>query len=215
MPLTADERREAEQLQKDEQLRRCDPVAYAIMINKRRDDQVKSINAAISSGQGFPPIDPNELNQGALLSTLGASTTTLSVASFSTVPNEPNQADLQPILGASTTVLSRDSASPERQDDPRSLRFERERATRNTADSLATSALQQALLSPDGPNAANQSPKIQDDLGTSKLPRSQAGAKSPNSVSESTPNLKAFPQLQNILDREAVRMSKERRNLVE
>lgn len=44
--LTAEEKQEAEQLQKDEQLRRNNPVAYHSLMAKRRNDELRSINAA-------------------------------------------------------------------------------------------------------------------------------------------------------------------------
>lgn len=50
--LTVEEKQEAEQLQKDEQLRRKNPLAHNLLMAKRRHDQLQRVNAANSAGQG-------------------------------------------------------------------------------------------------------------------------------------------------------------------
>ena len=62
MELTPEEKREAEQMQKDEQLRRRDPAAHMILINQRKEKQLRSVmQHTVSSAPS-----PTPLNNGAL-----------------------------------------------------------------------------------------------------------------------------------------------------
>ena len=60
--LTIDEQREADQLRKDEQLRRSDPKNHELQMRKRREDQLRVIDpATISMMSSAPAQDPNEI----------------------------------------------------------------------------------------------------------------------------------------------------------
>lgn len=294
--LTEEEKKEAEQLQKDEQLRRSDPVAYSEMIAKRSRGThpvtptaltFQLLNPAFDSpGQGFPHFNPaihstgpeshffsfaamktgqnNPFLDRAAIPPLPESS--FNAVSAATSPGRPppglpgsqsmpldlttrsnsappssandsvpkvdkqnaspkidgddsaanseshaNRTCLSPILSASTTMIPRDTASPEKQDDPATPILKRQRDTTSVSDSVAASAVDQAGLSPIlGSNTRMRPPKTSDDSGAYNLRRKRIRLTSPSSASEPALDLSPFPPLEDLLIREAARMSKER-----
>lgn len=136
-----------------------------------------------------------------------------------------NRTCLSPILSASTTMIPRDTASPEKQKDPVTPNPKRQRYTSSHhfrpttassttdlySDSVAASAVEQAPLSPIlGSNTSIRPPEMSDDSGAHDLRRKRSRATTPSSASGPVLNLSPYPPLQDLLSREATRMSKER-----
>lgn len=291
--LTEEEKKEAEQLQKDEQLRRSDPVAYSEMIAKRsRGTHPVTPTAPTfplsnpgfdSPGQGFPHFNPAIYSTGQESHFFSLKTgqrfpfldraaipplpeSSFNAVSAATSPGRPppgmpgsqsmpldlttrsnsappssandsvpkvdnqnaspkidgndsatnseshaNRTCLSPILSASTTMIPRDTASPEKQDDPTTPILKRQRDTTSVLDSVAASDVDQAGLSPIlGSNTRMRPPKTSDDSGAYDLRRKRLRVTSPSSASEPALDLSPFPTLEDLLSREAARMSKER-----
>lgn len=139
--------------------------------------------------------------------------------------SQANRTCLSPILSASTTMIPRDTASPEKQKDsvtpnPKRQRYTSSHHFRPTtassttdpySDSVAASAVEQAPLSPIlGSNTSIRPLETSDDSGASDLRRKLSRVTSPSSASGPVLELSPYPPLQDLLSREAARMSKER-----
>lgn len=122
-----------------------------------------------------------------------------------------NRPYLSPILSAITSMMARDTASPEEQDDPATWSLKRQHDETSVSDSVAASAVDQAGLSPIlGSNTSVRPWETTDDWGAHNLRRKRARVTSPSSVSEQVLDLSPYPPLEDLLSREAARMSKER-----
>ncbi len=123
--LTAEERKEAEQLQRDERLRRSDPIAYSSLMARRRQSQAKPPIPAISTDQQF--------NSGGQLSWAPLA----------------RQETFSSHFDRTNTMWQTTSARPSQvQDDTEALELERQRVAGNVAATTAASGSSQANLSP-------------------------------------------------------------------
>lgn len=204
--LTLEERREADQLQRDEKLRRADPAAYDLQLRKRRIEQQREIDAQLSSIRAqnvqnplAPAQDPHEafLNfQIGRISTdhtnaLPCSTSDL-MTGIETTPLAPTR-DPDPMTGVETTP-----SAP-------------------TRDPVSKSPLSTYLEAADLPPVqasntriqfrASQSPE-QEGRATNLTPRAPKPTTSPPWSPETLKAFAPYPILQNMLEREAQKRAK-------
>lgn len=140
--LTEEEKKEAEQLQKDEQLRRSDPVAYSALVFQRRQTQA-AIPMATSTGQylnpGFrllegPPAGAL-LGQDLLLSAYGPHDSV-----WQTAVDPSSQVQDGPVVAAQPQI--RGGSASEASD------FERKRVAENLVATTIIPDLNQPPMSP-------------------------------------------------------------------
>lgn len=134
--LTEEEKKEAEQLQKDEQLRRSDPAAYSALVFQRRQTQATTPTMAALGGQylnpgprvvegrhaGALPGEESSLPVAAIATSLQVQdrpgvTTQLqmgysSSSEASGFERRPATENLSPLLGGQTTALPPQAPRP-------------------------------------------------------------------------------------------------------
>lgn len=134
--LTEEEKKEAEQLQKDEQLRRSDPAAYSALVFQRRQTQATMPAMAAPGGQylnpgsrmlegrhaGARPGEETSLSVAAIATSLRVQdrpsvTTQLqmgysSSSEASDFERRPTTENLSPLLGGHTTALPPQAPRP-------------------------------------------------------------------------------------------------------
>ncbi|MCJ1466780.1 hypothetical protein MMC07_005400 [Pseudocyphellaria aurata] len=122
-----------------------------------------------------------------------------------------NRIRLSPVLSASTTMMPRDTASPEKQGDPAISNHKCLRGIASVSDSAEVLAVDQAFLTPVlSSDTSMPPPETFDDTGADSLRRKRLRVTLPDSAPEPALNLNPYPPLQDLLSREAARMSKER-----
>lgn len=193
--LTLEEKREAAQLQKDEQLRRADPVAYELQMRQRRWDQQRAIDEQISATRAQqmqphvgPGPDPHE-------TFLNFQNTTM----HSPPPAQhtiPQRSTIDPMVGVelTTPALTQDPIPIPKS--PLSLHLER-------AGLLPVQASNTRLQL-----RATESPEKHTHPSSDGHPFKKASTASPVPSSEALKVFTPFPALQNLLQREEMRMKK-------
>lgn len=139
--LTEEEKKEAEQLQKDEQLRRSDPVAYSALLFQRRQTQATMPMMATPGGQYLNP----RVLEGSHAGALPGQETLLSAYG----PRDPMW---QTAIATAFQVQDRPSVATQPQMEfPSSSEasdFERKRAAENLAANTIMSDLNPVTMSP-------------------------------------------------------------------
>lgn len=242
--LTEEERKEAEQLQKDEKLRRSDPVAYNDMIIAKRNrwtNPVESTGHAFqafnpafdSPGQGFPDFSPAvpSTGQEPHAFSIAAMTTgqRFPLLDYTAVPALPQSPFY--VVSAATSPGGPPPALPEYQSVPEELSTRFNSAPPSSAnDSLPKVHKINAPPRADGNewttslksngNRICLSPILS--ASTTMIPRDTASPEKQDdpailnlrqrdiAAPELALNLNPYPPLQDLLSREAARMSKER-----
>lgn len=182
-------------MQKDEHLRRSDPVAYELQMRHRRLDQRRAIDEHISTTRAQqmephvgPRPDPHE-------AFLNFQTTTM----HSPPPAHytiPQPSTIDPIVGVESTTpaLPRDPTPIPKS--PLSLHLEKDGLPPVQASNIRPQLL------------ATESPEKHTHPSTNGEPTRKASPASPVPSSEASKVFTPFPALQNLLQREAMRMKK-------
>ena len=193
--LTLEEKREADQLQRDEQLRRADPVAYELQVNKRKSNQQRAIDGQVSSIRAQntqPPLLPTQDPHEAFLAFQNSRIFDLHGNNYNNNAPQSNIGD--PMAGIEIT-----SIFPTQDPIPKSpLSVHLETAGLPPIQAANTRMQFRATQSPEEREVVtNRNAKVQEsppDLATR--------------LSETVRSFVPYPQLQNLLDREAAKMGR-------
>lgn len=193
--LTLEEKREADQLLRDEQLRRADPAAYELQVNKRKINQERAIAAQVSSiraQNAQPPLLPTQDPHEAFLAFQNSRI-------FDVHGNNHNNA-LQSNIGDPMIGIETTSIVPTQDPIPKSpLSVHLETAGLPPIQAANTRMQFRATQSPEEREVAtDQNAKVQE--STPALA---------TRLSETSRSFVPYPQLQNLLDREAAKMGRQ------